>query len=102
MFYGYLCKTSTMNSLLSPPLKRLDYKFRAHEPIYFRRSKNVYFKDTNNVYFFFDMYLGLRYPFKVIYFEMKCLYITYDDTCVLTFPVLRGVIHFKRKTVRLR
>lgn len=102
LLYGYLCKTSTIDSLLSPPLKRLDYEFRVHVPIYFRGSKNVYFKDTNNVYFFFDMYLGLRYPFKVIYLEMKCVYITVDDTRVLTFTVLRGAIHFEYKTVRLR
>lgn len=102
LLYGYLCKTSTIDSLLSPPLKRLDYEFRVHVPIYFRGSKNVYFKDTNNVYFFFDMYLGLCYPFKVIYLEKKCVYITLDDTCVLTFTVLRGAIHFEYKTVRLR
>lgn len=95
-------KTSTIDGLLCPPLKRLDYEFRVHVPIYFRGSKNVYFKDTNNVYFFFDMYLGLCYPFKVIYLEMKCVYITLDDTCVLTFTVLRGAIHFEYKTVRLR
>lgn len=102
LLYGYLCKTSTIDSLLCPPLKRLDYEFRVHVPIYFRGSKNVYFRDTNNVYFFFDMYLGLCYPFKVIYLEMKCVYITVDDTCVLTFTVLRGAIHFEYKTVRLR
>lgn len=102
LLYGYLCKTSTIDSLLCPPLKRLDYEFRVHVPIYFRGSKNVYFKDTNNVYFFFDMYLGLCYPFKVIHLEMKCVYITLDDTCVLTFTVLRGAIHFEYKTVRLR
>lgn len=102
LLYGYLCKTSTIDNLLSPPLKRLDYEFRVHVPIYFRGSKNVYFKDTNNVYFFFDMYLGLCYPFKVIHLEMKCVYITLDDTCVLTFTVLRGAIHFEYKTVRLR
>lgn len=31
LLYGYLCKTSTIDNLLSPPLKRLDYEFRVHE-----------------------------------------------------------------------
>lgn len=100
--YGYLCKIFIIDNLFCLFLKWLDYEFWVYVFIYFRGSKNVYFKDMNNVYFFFDMYFGFCYFFKVIYFEMKCVYIIVDDICVFIFIVLCGVIYFEYKMVRLR
>lgn len=100
--YGYLCKIFIIDGLFCLFLKWLDYEFWVYVFIYFRGSNNVYFKDMNNVYFFFDMYFGFCYFFKVIYFEMKCVYIIVDDICVFIFIVLCGVIYFEYKMVRLR